>query len=92
MSSSPEQGTHSVRNTHVRGGLPRARGHAFTPDSATDLYGLPVVSSPAVPDGKWLLMAGKVLVGEYRGEAHDVITAELVACTLGARRRPELTR
>jgi hypothetical protein len=89
-------------NLHVRSGVSRARDereafYPFTPDGRTDLGGIPVVSSRFVPEGKWLLGtdparggAAVVLVGEHHGEAAACIAAELVACTLGQRRRPEL--
>lgn len=62
----------------------------FTADTATNLGGLPVVSTRTVPDGQWLVAGGTVFVGEYDEAGHEVISAELVACTLGARVRPEL--
>lgn len=89
------------RSAHVRSGSAlRARvvsgGHLFTPDAATDPGGIPVLSSPLVPDGRWLWTvdpgtgAATVFVGEHDEQAAEVISAELVACTLGVRRRPEL--
>lgn len=75
---------------HVRAGVSRVRGYEFVPDAVTDLGALPVLSSPHVPDGRWLLAGGVVFVGEYDEVASECIAAELVACTLGQRVRPEL--
>lgn len=83
---------------HVRAGsASRARGgYVFTPDRFTDLGGIPVLTSPAVPEGQALWSvdpatgAAAVFVGEHDRHAGGVIAAELVACTLGARARPEL--
>lgn len=87
---------------HVRTGLPRAYGglleggHVFTMDERTDLGGIPLLTSRVVPDGQALLAtdpgtgAAVVFVGEHDEQAAAVIAAELVACTLGARCRPEL--
>lgn len=83
---------------HVRAGsASRARGgYVFTPDARTDLGGIPVFTSPVVPEGQaiWSVDpatgAAAVFVGEHDKHAGGVIAAELVACTLGARARPEL--
>lgn len=86
-----------MRNTHVLQGLPRARG----------MLGTPVVPNRVVPEGQALMLQGQLHVhpdaielmrelqdygAPHSPEAHEVITAELVACTLGARHRPELIK